>query len=105
MPDAPLSIVWPIVSDDLPPRDSNFQLGTSSSPPSPSPSTSTDMYVEEDPQPTSPSGQKRTRKVKSAEGTGHVRAMRACYCCRMKKTSVGALLALGIVPFGADWCS
>ncbi len=103
MTDAPLSNVWPSVSDDLPPRDSNFQLGIASSPPSPSPSTSTEMCFEEDPQPASPSGQKRTRKVKSAENTGHVRAMGACYCCKMKKTSVGALLALGIAPFCADW--
>lgn len=105
MPDAPPSIVWPILSDTLLPRDSNIQLGTSSSPPSPSPSTSTEMCAEEESQVASPSGQKRTRKVKSAEDTGHVRAMKACYCCKMKKISVGALLAVEFAPSCADWCS
>ena len=94
MPDAPSSHVWPIVPDTLLPRESDIQLGTSPSPPSPSPSTSTEMCAEEESQVASPSGQKRTRKVKSAEDTGQVRAMRACVFCKMKKTSVSALSML-----------
>ncbi|KAL2023223.1 hypothetical protein VTK56DRAFT_3346 [Thermocarpiscus australiensis] len=93
--------VWPRISGPHPPRDEDFHLDPSSpaegqrgSPrPAQGPGTR-EMVSRGQPQPPSPTGQKRTRIIRDLMETNQVRDVRACYHCKMNKSKAGDLVVL-----------